>query len=1592
MPNNIDTRVVEMQFNNGQFEQGVRTSTQSLEAFKQSLNFNGVEKNFNISGVTADVEKTGSVFQRLGNHVPNVMKSAGRAMLGFGKTAVATTTAVGGALTAMTIKGGVTRAMNLKQADFMLQGLVKDQAEVDKIMKNVADSVDGTAYSLDQAALVAAQFSATGMRGSQDLESGMGSALRGVAGAAAVFGADYQRVGQIFTQVSGQGRLMGNDLLQLSSMGMNAAATLAQYFQEVKGQSGTTEAAIRDMVSKGEIDFQTFADAMNWAFGDQAAKANETFSGALANLKSAFSRIGEKVASPVIDAMRDIFNAIRPLVNMINSYLTPDLEKLGDVMSKVGEAAANMFTWFAEGSKSWTYLNGEAIAPMEIAFRSIHKIMYELSRLLTPIKEAFFDVFNPSRNGITEFLKKFMEMAFNFNFSAQTIDNLRNTFRGLFAVIDLLVRGFGALLKVASPLFSALGSVVSFILALTGRIGNAIYNFDQMTKSSASLGGALEFLASIGKAVMDIFSAFVGSLTDVLSVSTGLKEMKSSAQGAGQVVGGAFSKIADGINAFGKGVSSVIHGIDFDFIKKVISAGLLIKFGQILNKMIDLMVGGIQQVKSAGLGAIFDEVRTSLVSFQSYLKAEILMKLAKAIAILTASLVVLSMLDTKKMAGGLAALAIMMAELTAAVAVLFKIGASKGKGLVGMATALTLLAVSVAILTGAMAGLSTMSLTELGKGLLGLAGISVILVGVATALSKASGRIVRGAGSLILFAIAIRILTTAVESLGSMDVGKLTKGLIGVGVLVGELMVMMSSFNKGGGLVKAGGILILAYALGVLSDAVLKLGGGKVSSLTKGIAAIGLILTELSLFAKTTKNAGSLLVTAVGITILAQAMQVFSQVIGVLGGMSIAELAKGILSLGAALVVIGASMRTMPSNMVVTGAGLIIVAEAIKILSSALMAMSGMSMAEIGKSLIALGGGLVVIAAAMKLMQGSIVGAAAMLVMAAAIRIFTPAMMQLASLSLQQIGVGLLALAGAFTVLGLAGLILAPIAPGILILAAAVAAMGVAAALAGAGVALFATGMAALAAMGPAELDGFVATLETIAQAIPEIFRMIGEGIVSMIQTIGDSAVQIAEVGVQLIVGLLTAVNNHIGEISSLGAQIIANFLNGIAENVDSVIEAGFNLMVSFINGLANGLEASQGDIMAAIANLTAAILTFTLSAFQSILGELPVVGEKIASGLEEAKKAVNEKLKPDEGQKTGQQYGEGISSGLGKGADKAKPAGEKYAKNAAQGANKPNLMKAASEKMGSAYNTALGKAASKTKSAGAKFPKEAAAGADKSTGMKKAGESSGNDYNKALSKKSSDSKSAGKKVAESAKSGAGSVKGFSGLGSSAGAGFVSGARSHSGAAYSAGWALASSYYNAIKARLSIKSPSKATAKLAMYGVKGFVNETYDYLGAVKKAGLSVGQAMLDGMQQVQNGTKLTTDMFQLPDTNPVLKPVVDLSAVKSAAKQTEDLFTDLGAINMAASIGSKFNNPKINAQNNEVLMTELLDKIDSMSANSAQQDNQIDPKELYSALKNVQRGDNNTFNVYVDGSEDPEDFAIRFVRQIQIEMETRNS
>lgn len=451
MSREIDERVVEMKFRDADFNRGVDNVVTRLDKLKDALAQKISGKNFDeLSNSAASVN-----FKPVEDQLESLNKKFG--IVGSTARTVWDNIVTGGMNAAKNlvskaidplINGGMKRALNMEQAMFMFSNM--EGVDPTAMMKAASNAVDGTAYSLDVAAKSAAQFASSGIQIGE-----MEGVLKAVAGTAAMGGSSFEHVSEIFTKVAGQGRLMGDDLLRTGSLGLNVAAELGKSMNK-------TETEIRDMVTKGKISFQDFSNAMQASFGDAAGKANDTFNGAMQNLKSAFSRIGADVFSPGIQKLRDLFNTVRPFVNDFRQALQPliawDIEKQWDApVGAINEKFAQFIDRVRDGIKS-----------IDLGY------FYDLFRNLA----------TAMREGIS------------------SGDGLSNTMRGLGAILKIVGSALKLVVHVAVGIGSVVATLIGWFLQLTGVIATWIV---KLQESIASAGG---FVAIFEKLISPIRNFF----------------------------------------------------------------------------------------------------------------------------------------------------------------------------------------------------------------------------------------------------------------------------------------------------------------------------------------------------------------------------------------------------------------------------------------------------------------------------------------------------------------------------------------------------------------------------------------------------------------------------------------------------------------------------------------------------------------------------------------------------------------------------------------------------------------------------------------------------------------------------------------------------------------------------------------------------------------------------------------------------------------------------------------------------------------------------------------------------------------------------
>lgn len=1130
MSNTIDQRVVEMKFDNRDFERNTLVTIRTLEALKKSLELNdatagfarieAAARNVQLGDISSSVDNISSKFNALGAIGFTLFQN-------LTNYAIGASSKIAGLVWDPLVNGGKQRALNIQQAKFQFEGLGMD---VEATMASALAAVKGTAYGLDEAAVVASQLGASGLRAGDE----MTSVLRATAGLAAMTSSSYGDIGNIMTTVAGNGRLMGQQLLQLSGRGINAAAVLGKSL-------GKTEQEVRDMVTKGQISFSMFSAAMDEAFGEHATAANKLFSGAMSNVRAALSRIGAEVAGPRFEHLRDVMNALIPVIDRLATVLKPFITMYNEFSKSMAELAIkgiNAFNW-------------NPLVPILDALVNILKL---LGSVLKPIGEAFREVFpKKSDFDLWKMTRAFKEFTEKLVLSEKSLSAIKSVFKGFFSVISVIGKLVTYLAKGFIILAQAVLPAGGGILALVGKLGDYVTGMSDAVKAS---GLFTEILDRMKKAIEPLPGEFslLGTIGDIFG--TIAKKAWSLAGALGKIFG-----------AVGGAIGEFIKNFDFERTLNIINTGLLGALILAMKNFLDIFSGFV----SSGGGAfshfqkIMFRTRQVLFAYQETLRAGALKDIAIAIGILAAALFVMSMIDTNKLAGTVAAISILFANLVAAITIMSK--ATEGSGLIkGLATVYVItalmrnLAIAILILSFAMLNLSKLDWNGIMQGLVAVAGLTAIIIVAAKLLSKNSKGLAKGAFGFVLFAASLYILALALEKLAELDPGALIQGLVGLGAIMTGLVIFMKVTKADSlGLKTAGGIFLLAVSLMLMATAIKMLGSMDGVDIYKGLLALGLLLAELTVFMKLNGNAEGVIAMAGALVIMGVALIILSTALGILGNMPVKVLAKGLGALALALLIMGVAMRFM---------------------------------------------------------EGSLKGAAALIIMAAALAILTPSLVILGAMPLKNIAKSLLMLAGTFAVIGIAALVLGPVVPLILALSAAIAVLGIAILAIGAGTMLFATAMAAIAVSGAAGTAALIGIVSGLAGMIPYVLGKIGEGIIALAKVIKEGAPAMVDAVVTLITTFIEAIFEDIPRIVDAGIDMMLAVIEGLTESLPELVDAAFKLVIAFINGLAEALRGNTEPLLEAMSNLSDAMATTAKETLLSALPGFVTTGSDLIDGF----------------------------------------------------------------------------------------------------------------------------------------------------------------------------------------------------------------------------------------------------------------------------------------------------------------------------------------------------------------------------------------
>lgn len=1287
MSTTIDERVVEMRFDNKQFEQNIQTSLSSLDKLKKSLNLEGAAKGLetvndaankcsgNMSPLSNAVETVRVRFSALEVMAITALQNITNSALAAGKNLVS-------AFTIDPIKTGFEEyetqinAVQTILANTSSKGTTLDQ--VNNALDELNHYADMTIYNFTEMTRNIGTFTAAGV----DLDTSV-AAIKGIANLAAVSGSNSQQASTAMYQLS-QALAAGTVKLQDWNSVVNAGMG-GQVFQDALKETAKVhgiaidemikdEGSFRETLSKGWLTSDILTETLAKFTGDLNEDQLRTMGYTDDQIKS-IMEMGKTAndAATKVKTFTQLFDTLKEAAQSgwTQSWeiIVGDFEEAKELLTEVSDTFSAVINASADARnkmlQDWKDLGGRTMM-----IEAVKNVFEGLVSVAKPVREAFNEIFPPmTGKQLAEITERIRDLTAKFKMGEESSKNLKNTFKGVFAVLDIVGQAFKAVAGGVGELIGLFLPAGNGVLSLTGSFGEYLVKLDETVKKTDIFGKAVSTVVDIVKTVItfvktagekvkefgkaagekfdfpgfELFHSFLERVHDRMAqIGDGAGKMKSGVIVAFEMMGEALEKckflkvmealwtavkviaggIADAVGTMMGTLAEKLGNTDFsgvlDILNSIAVGGIALSVSKFLKSVTEPLEGlnGVLE----GVTRILDGVRGCFEAYQTNLKAGTLLKIGAAIALLAGSIVAISLIDSDKLSASLGAITVLFANLLGAMAIFNKISSDTGK-VSKACTAMIAMSVAVSILAGALKKVSDLDWGELARGLVGIAGLTTIVVASSKAMASSQKQVMKGATSLIIFGAAIKILASACEDLSKLQWDELGRGLTGVGVLFAEIAVFLRVAKFNGKMIStATGIVILSAAMKVLASACKDFGQMEWSEIGKGLAGIGGLLAELAVFTNLAGNAKHVMSTGVALIAIGAAMKIFASAVKDFGQLQWDEIGRGLTAMGGALAEVAIAVNLMPKNMIGIGTGLVIVGGALEIIANCMSKFGGMQWEEIGRGLTVMGGALAELAISLNFMKGTLGGSAALLVASGALAVLAPVLSILGALSWEAIAKGLISIAGAFTIIGLAGAVLTPLVPTILALSGAFALIGVGVLTIGAGLLAAGTGLSALAigftalaTAGAAGATAIVAALTVIvtgiAGLIPAVLTKVGEGIIAICKVIAAGAPaigeavkavvltlidvfvscvpQLADGALQLVVGVLAALVTYTPQIVDLAFKFLIGILDGIASNLPSLIKAGVDVLVAFFAGIVDALRGiDTGALLKGIAGI----------------------------------------------------------------------------------------------------------------------------------------------------------------------------------------------------------------------------------------------------------------------------------------------------------------------------------------------------------------------------------------------------------------------
>lgn len=503
---NVETNVVQMRFDNKNFEKNIKQTTDSIDKLKKELKFEESAKSFkqleenakrvDFSPLSKGLEKVQASFSFLDTFSATVYHRLSNRLIGIGKKITTSVSTEG-------IKSGFSE-YELKMNSFktIQASAGKDftDSQINEYLEELNRYADRTIYSFSDMTNNIGKFTNAGVKLNVAVK-----AIQGISNEAAVSGANAQEASRAmynFSQALSAGYVKLIDWKSIENANMateefknELIKTAVSVGKLTKAQNGMYK------TQKGKLLNSTrgFNDALQdqWMTTEVLTKTLEKYADETTEIgKKAFDA-AQKVNtfSKLIDTLKE---SIQSGWSQTWELLIGNLKEATELWTLVSDKIGGVIdAFFAE--KKAVLEDWKAHGGRNMMLKAMGEILKNIGTILNQIKKAWRDVFpKATANTMMSLTESFENFASKTKVGSKTLDQIRDTFRGLFAAIMIVKDAITAFRQTFGKFFlKVLADALHSLFGVTGSLGDMLVQVRKHIKENKTFYKVFEAIVKV---------------------------------------------------------------------------------------------------------------------------------------------------------------------------------------------------------------------------------------------------------------------------------------------------------------------------------------------------------------------------------------------------------------------------------------------------------------------------------------------------------------------------------------------------------------------------------------------------------------------------------------------------------------------------------------------------------------------------------------------------------------------------------------------------------------------------------------------------------------------------------------------------------------------------------------------------------------------------------------------------------------------------------------------------------------------------------------------------------------------------------------